>query len=210
MGQASLRTRLFQVASDLIPDLAAHLASVDRAFQQVFYPGVCRALIDERFREASGESRPFRLGASIPLAAEPVVSGALLLLQLAQDRIPISDASAILRSPWLPGEADELSLRAIADIELRRRRELDVAHRDIEYVSRRCPRLAPMWRNLPRVVERKKSLDTFAGWSRLSESCSRRPVGQEIRNCPTLNRTLSKPGKMSSPSSAHSRSSRMR
>ena len=150
----------------LIPDLAAHRASVERAFQQVFYPAACRALIDERFQGVSLESRPFRLDTSIPLAAEPVVSSALLLLQLAKDRIPISEASAILRSPWLPGEADERSLRAIADIELRRKRELDVARRDMEYVSRRCPQLAQIWRNLAPVVERNKSLDTFAGWSR--------------------------------------------
>ncbi len=149
----------------LVPDLVAHRALVERAFQQVFYPGSCRALLDERVPGARAESRIFRLHASIPFAAEPVVSGALLLLQLAQSRIPIADGGAILRSPWIAGETIERPLRALADLELRKRRELDVSLTDMEFASRRCPQLARIWKKLYRILEREKPLATFAAWA---------------------------------------------
>ncbi len=148
-----------------VPDLAAHRALVYRSFQQVFYPGACRALVDKNFQGVQDESRVFRLDASPPLAAEPLVSGALLLMQLVLPRIPVSDAGAILRSPWIPAETIERPLRALADIELRRRRELDVTLREMEFVSRGCPQLAQIWKKVSRILDRKKLLDTFAGWS---------------------------------------------
>ncbi len=148
-----------------LPDLVTHRSLVERVFLQTFYPGACSAFIDKRLQGEPGDSRIFRVNAPGTLAAEPIVSGALLLLQLAQPRIPISDAGAILRSPWMTGETIENTLRALADVELRKRRELDVSLRDLDFVSSRCPQLTNILKNVRRTLERKKPLDTFAGWS---------------------------------------------
>jgi ATP-dependent helicase/nuclease subunit B len=148
-----------------LPDLAAHRALIHHAFLQVFYPGACRALLDQRLSETLAGPAAFYIHAPTSATSQPLIAGALLLLELARARLPISDAGSILRSPWLPGEARERSLRAVADLELRRRRQLDVSLDDLQSAAAHCPHLSKIWPRLRHILSRRKPLDTFAAWN---------------------------------------------
>jgi ATP-dependent helicase/nuclease subunit B len=132
-----------------IPGLAAHATRVERLFEQVF-------------------RRPslVHLHAGIPLADQPVIAAARLLLELVNPAIHYADASSILRSPYLPGAASERSARSLADVGLRRRRELDFSLQDIERAASQCPALLSLCRRLARVLRSKTETKEFAGWSR--------------------------------------------
>lgn len=138
-----------------VPGLAKQCAAVGRAFQRVF---------DSSFATET-EASVFHLNAGVPLHHHPLVSGALLLLDLAKPFIQHANAGAILRSPFLKGAIVERSARALADLELRRRRELDLSLRDLEKAARHCPVLSAIWPQVRRVLQRKTPLKELADWS---------------------------------------------
>jgi ATP-dependent helicase/nuclease subunit B len=141
----------------LVPGLATHRSLVERIFEQVLYP--------------SGGGRHsdsvFHVNASDQLANHPLISSALLLLELASPRIEIADASAVLRSPFIAGAATERNERALADLDLRKRRELDVGLADLEFASRDCAQLKQVWSGVRSVLRRTKKQLEFAEWSEL-------------------------------------------
>jgi ATP-dependent helicase/nuclease subunit B len=130
-----------------VPGLAKQYASVERAFLRVFGAPV------------------FHVNAGVPLQRHPLISGALLLLDLAKPRIHHANAGAILRSPFLNGAGVERSARALADLELRRWREMDFSLRDIEKASRNCPVLTETWLKIRGVLQQKALLKELAEWS---------------------------------------------
>lgn len=146
----------------LIPDLRSHLAEVQRTFENVFYPANSIGLIDGR--QLAAEDSVFHIHAAPPLHAAPVIANALLLLELAQDRIPTASATAILRSRYITGAQQERSARALADLTLRRRRDIDVSLRDMEEATRNCPLLTPVWQQIRKVGQGLPlSMDFSAG-----------------------------------------------
>lgn len=147
-----------QTIAVLVPDLHSHRSVVERSFKAVFYPS--RAL-----QFASRPDRAFHVHPVRPLIEHPIVVNALLLLELAQSRIDYADAGAILRSPFLTGAAAERVQRARADLDLRKRRELDVSLRDLESVSRASPLLNGVWAAVHRVLRAKPNSAEFAAWS---------------------------------------------
>ena len=148
-----------------VPDLSSHRSAVERTFRQVCYPGAFRALLNPADPRQPRES-VFHINAPSDLQHEPLIAGALLLLEIARPRIPIADAGSILRSPWLRSSFSERSVRALADIELRRRRELDVTLNDLERASASCPVLSRTWDSVRRSLRRNPASDTFSGWTR--------------------------------------------
>ena len=149
-----------------VPNLREHAETVERIFRRVFYPGACQYLLDVRMRSPLSRDAAFQLNGIDFLAAKPVISSALLLLRLAMPRIPIADATAIVRSRWIAGAEKERNDRAQADLELRNRRELDVTLIDLESASARCPRLLKAWRAVRRSVQRADRTTTYGGWSK--------------------------------------------
>lgn len=139
------------------PDLATHRQQVHRTFQQVFYSG--------RQLQAHASESVFHLHVTEPLSSHPLVANALLLLKLAQPRLPVADAGAILRSPFLAGAEPERNERALADALLRRHRDLDVSLYDIEKASSACPGLRRLWADLRRFLETTSDLLELAEWS---------------------------------------------
>jgi probable DNA repair protein len=150
----------------LIPDLATHHKKVERTLLQIFYPGACRSVVNSQTAAPPPELRAFYVHARSAAVEAPLIAAALLLAELANPRIPVSEAGAVLRSPYIAGAGEEQSLRAAADIQLRRRRELDITLADLEQVAARCPKLLKSLRKLRGVLNRAKSIDTHAGWSR--------------------------------------------
>ncbi len=94
-----------------------------------------------------------------------MIAAALLLLELAKPRIDHADAGAILRSPFIKGAVAERNARALADLDLRRRRELDVSIEDIVHASRRCPSLSEIWKKLDEVLENRPYVQDLSQWS---------------------------------------------
>ncbi|HLH01872.1 MAG TPA: PD-(D/E)XK nuclease family protein [Bryobacteraceae bacterium] len=148
-----------------IPNAASLSGEIDRAFRDVFYPGSCRALIEPRLEQLA-ETPAYNLLAPASLRNEPIVAGALLLLQVARDRIETGIAGAILRSPWLKGAPEERNQRAAADTQLRRLRELDVSLDDLVCAaSARAPQLAKILSSVRGLIEQSQPNRSFAGWS---------------------------------------------
>jgi ATP-dependent helicase/nuclease subunit B len=132
-----------------VSGLPTHARSIERLFEQVLRPASL-----------------FHVNAGPPLADQPLIAGARLLLELAQPVIHYADASSILRSPFLPGAAAERSARSLADIALRKRRELDFSLADIEQAALHCPALLVTCRRLRRLLPSKDEKKELPGWSR--------------------------------------------
>ncbi len=140
-----------------IPDLPSHYALVERTFQQVLYPS----------RSAGPLRGPslFHLNGSKPLLSHPLIAGALLLLELARPQLAIADASAILRCPFVTGAAAEANSRALADLELRRRRHLDVTLYGMESSTQNCPLLTAVWEKVRQVLRIRSWTLDLPRWS---------------------------------------------
>jgi ATP-dependent helicase/nuclease subunit B len=142
-----------------IPALADQQALVARTFLRVFYPS--RAA-DFDFPSDT----VFSLNSGAPLRDTPLIASALLLLELAADRLPLASAGAILRSPFIAGAAAERNQRALADLQLRRFREPEVTLRHLQLVSEGCPELAKICRRLLPLLKRRPETGEFPDWSR--------------------------------------------
>ncbi|MBV9082961.1 MAG: PD-(D/E)XK nuclease family protein, partial [Acidobacteriaceae bacterium] len=147
-----------------VPDLAGQRELVERTFRQVFYPGSALRPVLGTQGPSDAES-VFHINAAAPLQEHPLVSSALLLLELARPRIDHADATAILRCPFIKGAEGERSARALADLRLRELRELDVSLRDIERASRDCQILNALWLGVRKVLDRRKRRQELSAWS---------------------------------------------
>jgi len=95
----------------VVPQLATIYAKVERLFNNVFEP---QHLLTSNARHVP----LFNLSAAQPLGEIPMVQAALNALQLNRPQLDIELISHILRSPFI-GITDELSTRAVLDVELR-------------------------------------------------------------------------------------------
>ncbi len=149
-----------------VANLPSRRNEIADAFRHVFHPGLCRTLLDHRLSGLSQEPLAYHLSAPTPLHAEPLIAGALLLLEIAQPRMATGTGGALLRSPWIAGGAAERKSRALADLALRRTRELDVSLPDLETASTNCPRLNRIWLAVRQVLQFRDGLAAFGVWSK--------------------------------------------
>lgn len=165
-ARASFEANPTHSVAVFVPGLPGRRNEIDRAFAGAFYSGGCRALVDSRLQAIRNAPAAYNILPPAPLVSEPVIAGALLLLDLARERIPLSQAGSILRSRWIAGAPTERNARAGADGQLRRLRELDVSLSEMENASGRCPRLTNLWPAVRRVLDGKPEFNTFSGWSK--------------------------------------------
>ncbi len=149
-----------------VPDLASHWQDVARTFESIVDPPSSVRLEVCSGTEEDPKRPLFHLHASPSLIREPLITSALTLLELLRPRIRITDASAILLSPFLTGAAAERSQRALADLSLRRAREIDVGFPQIEYRTANCELLGPVWQKIRTIRPKAASLD-LGEWSEL-------------------------------------------
>jgi ATP-dependent helicase/nuclease subunit B len=138
-----------------VPNLSRHQALVQRIFEQVFY------LSAALYRDGSA----FHVAAGASLQNHPLIASALLLLELAHPRIHHADASAIIRCPFVAGAAPERNARALADLRLRRLRELDVSLGQMQSATKECARLTPVWRAVCRILQNRSHQMELPLWS---------------------------------------------
>ena len=96
----------------IIPDLPSRRQQVERVFRQQFeagysHPGVPRY------------SAPFNISTATPLAGTPLVAAALQLLKLNLKQQPLASYCQILSSPFWGDWQEEITLRALAEKQLR-------------------------------------------------------------------------------------------
>jgi len=127
-----------------IPDLLSRRGLIERTFEQIFYPASAMRFGPQR----DAASTIFHIASPASLDRHPAVASALLLLELRKPRVKVADAGAILRCPFIAGALIERNERAQADVALRRRRELEVSLAQMQWASRNCSRLAPVWETL--------------------------------------------------------------
>lgn len=144
-----------------VPGLAAKHALVRRVFSRVFYPS--RA---PQPRSSAPEDSVFSVNAYAPLTEHPIAASAVLVIELARERISLHTASALLRCPFLAGAAAERSERALADVALRKWRRSEVNLRDLERVSEKCPKLQRAWMRVRRVLRGRPTIAEFSRWSK--------------------------------------------
>lgn len=158
LARAAFERDPSQSIAVFVPDLIANRANVLRIFEDIFYPS--RAFS----RPHRERHSVFHLNAASSLSEHPIAANALLLLELARPRIGHAEAEAILRSPFIAGAAAERSGRALADLALRRKRELDVTLADLETTSARSLLLAPVWAAVRRVLRKMPNHAELPVW----------------------------------------------
>ncbi len=149
-----------------VPELQSKSHLVSRIFESVLHPSRSAQL--DIPHDATDEGKPpaFHIHGSSPVLREPLAASALTLLELLRPRIRITDASAILLSPFLSGASEERSDRALADLNLRRSRDLDVTFAQIEYRTSGCELLGPIWQRIREIRPKAMRLE-LAEWSEL-------------------------------------------
>lgn len=148
-----------------IPDLADHYALIDRIFSQVFYPSHSLRFAGVCSHKPPQDLSLFHINGAKPLSSHPLIVNALLLLELARPQMALTDASAILRCPFIAGATAEASARALADIELRKKRHLDVTFSQIEFSTKNCPLLTSVWDAVRQMLRVRSWTLDLARWS---------------------------------------------
>ena len=125
----------------VVPDLGGRRSQVERIFGETLHPRT-------RARQELDPRRLFNISLGLPASGYPIIETAFLLLGTDPRNIPIENAGRLLRSPFLQGSEEELTGRALLDVELRSMGEPYVSLRDIIRLarggngSRKCPKLA--------------------------------------------------------------------
>ena len=125
----------------VVPDLDGRRSQVERIFGETLHPRT-------RARQDLDPRRLFNISLGLPASECPIIETALLLLGTDPRNIPIENAGRLLRSPFLQGSDEELTGRALLDVELRSMGEPYVSLRDVIRLARggngtrQCPKLA--------------------------------------------------------------------
>jgi ATP-dependent helicase/nuclease subunit B len=127
----------------VVPDLAARRAAMVRRLDEVLAPA-------SRLPQG-GTTRAYNLSLGLPLSDYPVVRSALLILELAQGRMPLERLGGLLRSPFLAAAEHEMTRRGLLDARIRRMGETMLSARGLwkaaqgwgdPQAAHACPRLA--------------------------------------------------------------------
>ena len=148
----------------VVPDLGGRRSQVERIFGETLHPR-------SRARQDLDPRRLFNISLGLPAGEYPILETAFLLLGTDPRKIPIENAGRLLRSPFLQGSEEELTQRALLDVELRAKGETYVSLRDILRYARsnhahyRCPKLASrlaIWMELYQALQTSRMPSDWA------------------------------------------------
>ncbi len=142
-----------------VRDLQNRRAAAERIFGDTLEPG---AVLPGALKRAA-----FNISAPPALASYALVRSALLILKLDIRRNEFSDISALLRSPYLHGAAEEHGARALLETRLRRGGIEIAAGRLQELAAHRgCPKLAALLAGWRKQRETLPAAQSPSGWAR--------------------------------------------
>ena len=143
----------------VVPDLRQRRADIVRIFDDVLQPA--RVVSGSRER-----ARPYNVSLGLALTDYPLVASALLILELARGELTLQDMGSLLRSPFLAGAEQELTLRALLDARLREIGRPTVTLKMLTREAHNSPQLAAQldaWKKI--AGEAKKAIQPPSAWS---------------------------------------------
>ncbi|MDD9948996.1 MAG: PD-(D/E)XK nuclease family protein [candidate division Zixibacteria bacterium] len=114
----------------VVPGLSQQRDEIERVFGEVLHPR-------NRLRPDLDPVRCFNISLGRPLDEYPVIQTAFLFLGIDAGVLSVESAGRVLRSPFLPGAAEELNSRASLDAELRAFGAPDVSLSDVIVLARK-------------------------------------------------------------------------
>ena len=124
----------------VVPDLDQQRDEIERVFGEMLHPR-------NRLRPDLDPTRCFNISLGRPLDEYPVIQTAFLFLGIDPVDLSVERAGRVLRSPFLPGAAEEMTSRALLDADLRAVGAPDVSLSDVIGLARKrkgadgCPML---------------------------------------------------------------------
>jgi probable DNA repair protein len=124
----------------VVPDLEQRQDDIERALREVLLPGST---------SLDSAEPPWNVSLGRPLIRSPMVAIGLRLLRLARSRVSIRDVGEMLRSPFLRGDGEEWSRRAVLERLLRDRYPKTLELRELVYRSGEMRRYTPEGEEVP-------------------------------------------------------------
>lgn len=150
----------------VVPDLSGSSDAVRRIFAQVMEPA-------QLLPGGSTGTLPFNISLGEPLSSYPLVAAAFLVLDLTRGEIDFSQASRLIRSPYLSRAESEMAKRARLDAELRKAAGAKV---DLGRLRRAIAKLTASDYGVAACPVLSRRLADLARFARESLSGSRRPA----------------------------------
>lgn len=147
------------------PQLGELRSQIERIFEDAFYP---HALLEP----LNLKERAFNISLGRPLSDYPVIHAALTLLEWLTGALALEKIGELLRSPFWNGFEQEGAKRALLDVQLRKRGEMQISlaflHRLITQfqADQACPLLAERLRDLMAAIEGLPKKQRAAAWVR--------------------------------------------
>lgn len=118
----------------VVPAFSRYRSAITRIFGSIMEPDIRQSLPG-----ASRHTLPFNMSLGMALSSYPLVSAALLILELCGREIEFERASFLLRSPFLGGGDTEMANRSRLDVQLRKHAEpLITLERLLILIEREC------------------------------------------------------------------------
>ncbi|ABA57496.1 DNA helicase/exodeoxyribonuclease V, subunit B [Nitrosococcus oceani ATCC 19707] len=151
----------------IVPELEFLRVQVARIFDDILHP---EAVLPGRGRI----ERAYNLSLAQPLADNPLVHTALLILELSKGELSMVEMGAFLRSPFVGAAEQEFSHRALLDAYLRKTREERVSLERLwkaaitareEDANHRCPALGERLQQFKVEVDSLPARQPPSGWA---------------------------------------------
>ena len=114
----------------VVPDLKQQRDEIERVFGEMLHPR-------NRLRPDLDPVRCFNISLGRPLDEHAVIQTAFLFLGIDPGDLSVERAGRVLRSPFLPGAAEEMTSRALLDADLRAVGAPDVSLSDVIELTRK-------------------------------------------------------------------------
>ncbi|MGE5639277.1 MAG: PD-(D/E)XK nuclease family protein [Clostridia bacterium] len=141
----------------VVPELESRRREVVRVFSRTLRPGY-------NLPAAAKQALPFNVSLGLPLAQYPVAALALSILRFSQEEIDFTEASELIRSPFLGGAEREQAARAKLDVRLRKKLDATVALPELIANAEAAPALRSLLERLFKYREEKPK--TAGEWAR--------------------------------------------
>ncbi len=121
-----------------------------------------RAQLDRALEHALG-TRAFNISLGLPLTQWPMVTAALLILELMDARdLSVEEWGGLLRTPFLYGAERELTARGQLEARLRRRGGMEVS---LDAIPEGCPLFSKLLNDLKIQINSLPRKQSIAGWA---------------------------------------------
>jgi ATP-dependent helicase/nuclease subunit B len=163
-ARSEIGARSGAVVGVAVADLALRRAEARTLAEEILSPAL-------QWPGCEAAPRPFNISLGDPLAAVPLVSAALELIELAQRTLPVSRAAAVVRSPYLAGAQKLWTRRAALEAPWLEQGRRDISLGEaIAALHEADPMLSERWRRaraskrLPASASPRIWVETWRDW----------------------------------------------